>query len=225
MRDRAAGRRACSAGIIGSVCSGSRRLIARRLNTMPLLAAGLPPTASEPRPPVDHRQERHAAFPVSSASRPAGSTSASVRARTTRSPGCSPGRRLPVEVIQEFDTWRRIRDSDGQVGWVFHSLLSGKRTAVVAPWAKGDAAAPIRDATRVDRMPPVTAYLEPGVIGEVDRCRGGWCDLRQGLLRLDRAGPALGRLPGRRARLRRRSTPAPSSASLGRRMIYTVGLR
>jgi SH3-like domain-containing protein len=40
---------------------------------------------------------------------------------------------LPVEVIQEFDTWRRIRDSDGQMGWVFHSLLSAKRTAVVTP--------------------------------------------------------------------------------------------
>ena len=45
---------------------------------------------------------------------------------------------LPVEIIQEFDTWRRIRDSDGSVGWVFHSLLSGKRTAVVAPWTTGE---------------------------------------------------------------------------------------
>src|SRR5450759_14844 len=24
---------------------------------------------------------------------------------------------LPIEVIQEFDNWRRIRDSDGTVGW------------------------------------------------------------------------------------------------------------
>ena len=45
---------------------------------------------------------------------------------------------LPIEVIQEFDNWRRIRDSDGQVGWVFQSLLSGKRTAVVAPWKSGE---------------------------------------------------------------------------------------
>src|SRR5262245_138819 len=29
---------------------------------------------------------------------------------------------LPVEIIAEFDTWRRVRDSDGAVGWVFHSL-------------------------------------------------------------------------------------------------------
>ena len=45
---------------------------------------------------------------------------------------------LPIEVIQEFANWRRIRDSDGTVGWVFQSLLAGKRTAVVAPWASDD---------------------------------------------------------------------------------------
>ena len=32
---------------------------------------------------------------------------------------------LPVEVIQEFDTWRQIRDRDGEEGWIHQSLLSG----------------------------------------------------------------------------------------------------
>ena len=79
---------------------------------------------------------------------------------------------LPIEVIQEYDTWRRIRDSDGAVGWVFNSLLSGKRTAVVAPWASTDAR-PIRASAAA--AAPITAYLEPGVMGTVDRCRGNWC--------------------------------------------------
>ena len=43
---------------------------------------------------------------------------------------------LPVEITQEFDNWRKIRDSEGAEGWVFHSLLAGKRTALVAPWEK-----------------------------------------------------------------------------------------
>ena len=81
---------------------------------------------------------------------------------------------LPVEIIQEFDTWRRIRDSDGQMGWVFHSLLSGKRTAVVTPWAKGD---PLPLRARATGDAAVTAYLQPGVEAAVDRCKGGWCDL------------------------------------------------
>ena len=42
---------------------------------------------------------------------------------------------LPVEIIAEWDNWRRIRDADGADGWVFHSLLSGRRSALVAPWA------------------------------------------------------------------------------------------
>ena len=38
---------------------------------------------------------------------------------------------LPVEIVGEFETWRRIRDSEGTEGWVLHSLLSGRRTAIV----------------------------------------------------------------------------------------------
>jgi SH3-like domain-containing protein len=81
---------------------------------------------------------------------------------------------LPVEVIQEFDTWRRIRDSDGQMGWVFHSLLSGKRTAVVTPWGGKDPL-PLRARSSPDAA--VTAYLQPGVGAAVGKCNGGWCDL------------------------------------------------
>jgi SH3-like domain-containing protein len=42
-----------------------------------------------------------------------------------------------MEIIQEFDNWRRVRDSDGSEGWINQSLLSGKRTAIAAPWQKG----------------------------------------------------------------------------------------
>lgn len=79
---------------------------------------------------------------------------------------------LPIEVIQEFDTWRRIRDSDGTVGWVFQSLLSGKRTVVVSPWASGDPR-PIRASAESDSR--ITAYLQPGVMGAIDRCSSGVC--------------------------------------------------
>ena len=91
--------------------------------------------------------------------------------------------------------------SDGTVGWVFQSLLSGKRTAVVAPWASGDPR-PIRSSASPEA--PITAYLEPGVMGEIDRCRERLVPhLGEGLLGLDPAGPALGRL-----RRTKRSTEA-----------------
>ncbi len=44
---------------------------------------------------------------------------------------------MPVEIVAEFDNWRRIRDSDGEEGWILQNMLSGRRTAVVAPWRKG----------------------------------------------------------------------------------------
>ncbi len=47
---------------------------------------------------------------------------------------------LPVEITAEFENWRRVRDSEGAEGWVYHSLLSGKRTAVVTMKRKDDLA-------------------------------------------------------------------------------------
>src|ERR1700761_1092971 len=45
---------------------------------------------------------------------------------------------LPVEITAEFETWRKIRDSEGAEGWVLHSLLSGRRTALVGPGKPGE---------------------------------------------------------------------------------------
>src|ERR1700691_4642933 len=47
---------------------------------------------------------------------------------------------LPVEITQEFENWRRVRDSEGAEGWVYHSLLSGRRTAVITMKNKDDLA-------------------------------------------------------------------------------------
>src|ERR1700750_1210857 len=45
---------------------------------------------------------------------------------------------LPVEITAEFENWRRVRDSEGAEGWVYHSLLSGRRTAVITMKNKDD---------------------------------------------------------------------------------------
>ncbi|KAA5602351.1 SH3 domain-containing protein [Blastochloris sulfoviridis] len=80
--------------------------------------------------------------------------------------------RLPVEIVAEFETWRRIRDVDGQEGWVYHSLLSGRRTAMVAPWVSKETVILRADRSAEAR---IAARLEPGVVGAVRACRGGWC--------------------------------------------------
>ena len=79
---------------------------------------------------------------------------------------------VPVEITQEFDIWLRIRDSEGSEGWVQKTLLSGKRTALVAPWEK-TGTTPVRSVGKSDA--PLVAEVEPGVLVDVAECNGRWC--------------------------------------------------
>ena len=79
---------------------------------------------------------------------------------------------LPVEITAEFENWRRVRDSEGAEGWVYHSLLSGRRTAVITMKAK-DELAPLYD--RADPSSAVSARLQAGVVAQVKKCTAGWC--------------------------------------------------
>jgi len=81
---------------------------------------------------------------------------------------------LPVEITAESDNWRRIRDEEGAEGWVYHSLLSGRRTAVVEAKTKTkDELVPLRDTG--SSAAAIVARLQPGVLGMVKRCTGSWC--------------------------------------------------
>jgi SH3-like domain-containing protein len=79
-------------------------------------------------------------------------------------------RHMPVEVIAEYDTWRKIRDWQGTVGWVHQSMLDGSRYALVTGGERLLREEP-------DAGAPPAARLEPGVIGELMRCDGAWCRL------------------------------------------------
>ncbi len=81
---------------------------------------------------------------------------------------------LPVEITAEFEVWRRIRDAAGTEGWVLHSLLSGRRTALVTPRTKGEAE-PVPLHERSGERAEVVARLQPGVIANVKQCGGAWC--------------------------------------------------
>ena len=79
---------------------------------------------------------------------------------------------LPVEITAEFENWRRIRDADGTEGWVYHSLLSGRRTGVVTAKSKDDL---ISVYEAPDIKSDVSALLQPGVLSSVKRCNATWC--------------------------------------------------
>ncbi len=77
---------------------------------------------------------------------------------------------LPVEIIDEFDTWRQIRDWEGTVGWVHRNMLQGKRSVI------------IKDEIRTLRQEPGDAApallrAEAGVIGRLLECAEAWCQV------------------------------------------------
>ncbi|MCB1427640.1 MAG: hypothetical protein KDJ48_13895 [Nitratireductor sp.] len=84
-------------------------------------------------------------------------------------------RGLPMEIIQEYDNWRKVRDAEGNEGWIMHSLLSGTRTAIVAPWEKGSEMIDMLNAA--NPAASIVARVEPGVVATVSRCSNGWCEL------------------------------------------------
>lgn len=85
---------------------------------------------------------------------------------------------LPMEIIQEYDHWRHVRDAQGTDGWIYQSLLSGERTAEAAPWMEGRKKdKPVYVMMRSDPAAgaSVVAKLEPGVVLKVHECNGDWC--------------------------------------------------
>jgi SH3-like domain-containing protein len=79
---------------------------------------------------------------------------------------------MPVEVTAEFENWRRIRDWEGAEGWVYHTLLSGKRSAVVVPKSK-DALVSLYEHPDIEATE--AARLQSGVVGALKSCDGTWC--------------------------------------------------
>ena len=81
-------------------------------------------------------------------------------------------RNLPLEIIGEYDGWRQIRDHQGAEGWMKAPLLSGTRSVIVSRSAHAVTLRAVPDATGV-----VIALVQPGVIGTLDDCKRGWCEV------------------------------------------------
>ncbi|MFN7101253.1 MAG: SH3 domain-containing protein [Pseudorhizobium sp.] len=86
----------------------------------------------------------------------------------------------PMEIIQEYDNWRRVRDADGTEGWVNQALLSGERTAVAAPWMRNKGEVFVNMRREPQSSAAVIAKLQPGVVIVMDECNGAWCHASAG---------------------------------------------
>jgi len=80
---------------------------------------------------------------------------------------------LPVQIIAEYENWRRIVDRDGLGGWVHYTLLSGERTVLV-----DEDRTPVR--SRPEASAPEVAVFELGVIAYLGACEIDWCRIEAG---------------------------------------------
>ena len=78
---------------------------------------------------------------------------------------------MPVEIVAEYENWRKIRDWQGASGWVYQGLLTGKRSFIVPAKAASLYKTPSAAAD-------VVAKLEPEVMGEIRSCTGDWCRVK-----------------------------------------------
>jgi SH3-like domain-containing protein len=83
-------------------------------------------------------------------------------------------RDLPIRVLRVYPNWRYIEDPDGVRGWMLVTLLSDRRTAMV----RGDEPRPIHE--QADGGSRVAYTAEPGVVGRISDCGGGWCRIQVG---------------------------------------------
>lgn len=75
----------------------------------------------------------------------------------------------PVEVIAEYDQWRKIRDINGEGGWVHSRVISGNRSVVfVAKNTMPLVAAP-------GKYDQVIAKLTPQIRCSLYSCEKDWC--------------------------------------------------
>lgn len=82
---------------------------------------------------------------------------------------------VPLEVIAESNNWRRIRDHEGDGGWIWHTMLAGERTAIVD--ATEEDGSPVALHARPQGDAAVVAYAEKGYVARVRSCRAQWCRL------------------------------------------------
>ncbi len=80
-------------------------------------------------------------------------------------------RGFPVQIIDEFETWRRVRDWQGTTGWVHQSMVQGKRTLLVTGGHRLLRQSPSEGSGGI-------AYLEEGVIANLGDCQDSWCRVK-----------------------------------------------
>ncbi len=70
----------------------------------------------------------------------------------------------PVEIVTEFELWRKVRDWEGSESWVHKQMLTSRRFAKITNPGENNIYAKPEISSRI------VAKVEDGVVGEIEKC-------------------------------------------------------
>jgi SH3-like domain-containing protein len=87
----------------------------------------------------------------------------------------------PVEVIAQFEHWYRIKDFNGEEGWIKTAMITKKRRAVIAinsqnKKIKDTLYAPIY--VEPNNNSPIIAKIEHSKRVDLSKCNKQWCEIK-----------------------------------------------
>ncbi|MBQ4874529.1 MAG: hypothetical protein HRK26_00240 [Rickettsiaceae bacterium H1] len=77
---------------------------------------------------------------------------------------------MPVYVLEKYEQWRKIKDMEGEIGWMHQSLLSNKHYFITVGKTV------IRN--NPDHKAKIKAYVDPKIIGRLFKCENEWCKVK-----------------------------------------------
>ena len=77
---------------------------------------------------------------------------------------------LPVRIVDEYGDWRRIVDKDEAGGWVYHAMVTGRRTVLIT-------ADNVIFREKPAETAAATARAERGVVARLRACQPEWCEV------------------------------------------------
>lgn len=77
----------------------------------------------------------------------------------------------PVEIVAEYEDWRKIRDINGEGGWAHSSVLSGHRFVVIS--AKNT----LPLLASIANYESIVAKVSPGLRCALKKCKKDWCQI------------------------------------------------
>ena len=86
-------------------------------------------------------------------------------------------RGLPLEVLDAYRDWRRVRDHSGVEGWMHKRVLRTRRTVIIRDETQAT------DALHALRTAPdggIVAFVQVGSIAALEDCTRHWCAIAVG---------------------------------------------